>query len=218
MHQTLSGLELKPRNNAEVKNLVILFHGLGADGRNLIDIAGVLNRFIPNTHFISPNAPYPYDMAPVGYQWFSRQDRSREAAVKGLKNVENTVNDFIDYQLERFTITEKNLAVIGFSQGCMVALHCLLRRRNPAALVVGFSGALIGPELLDKELLSKPPVLLIHGEDDDILPIDLMLDAYEELSKRNIPVEKHAYPHLGHSIGQKGFELATNRIKQAFNF
>ena len=215
MSNTLSGPELKPRNKSEVKNLVVLFHGLGADGQNLIDIAGVMNRFIPDTHFISPNAPFPYDMAPFGYQWFSRQDRSKDFAVKGLRAVENIVDDFIDYQLQRFNLTEKNLVLVGFSQGTMVALHTMLRRKNPVALIVGFSGALIAPELLDDEMKSKPPVLLIHGEDDDILPISMMHEAYDALSSRKVHVEKHSYPHLGHSIGQQGFELAINRIKSA---
>ena len=209
----LTGPELKPKNTATPKNLIILFHGLGSDGNNLIDIASVLNRFIPDTHFLSPNAPYPYDMGSTGYQWFSRQDRSKQAAVEGLKKVENTVNDFIDYQLQRFNLSEKNLAVIGFSQGTMVALHSLLRRKSPIALIVGFSGGLVAPELLDTELKSKPPVILIHGEDDEVLPIKWMHDAYKALKAQDVEVEKHSYPHLGHSIGQQGFQLAVSKLK-----
>jgi len=210
----LSGPELKPRSGAKPKNLIILLHGLGADGNNLIDVASLLNRFIPDTHFIAPNAPNPYDMGGPGYQWFkSVRTSPYENTIEGLKNVEGMVNDFIDFQLNRFNLTEKNLAVIGFSQGTIVALHSLLRREKPVALIVGFSGALIGAELLDSELKSKPPVLLIHGEDDDILPIQMMHDAYDALKSRGVEVEKHAYPNLGHSIGQKGFDLSVNRLK-----
>lgn len=210
----LSGPELKPKSGEKPKNLIILLHGLGADGNNLIDLARMMNNFIPDTHFISPNAPNPYDMGFGGYQWFqSARTSPYEKTIEGLKSVEGPVNDFIDFHLDRFQLTEKNLGVIGFSQGTIVALHSLLRRSKPAALIVGFSGALIGAELLDKELKSKPPVLLIHGEDDNILPISMMTSAYNALKSRNIEVEKQAYPNLGHSIGQKGFELAVSRLK-----
>lgn len=209
----LTGPELKPRSGKKPKRLIILLHGMGADGNNLIDIAGVLNRFIPDTHFIAPNAPYPYYPGMPGYQWTkSVRGSSDSEIVDQLRIVEKTVNEFIDHQLERFGLTESDLAVIGFSQGTIVSLHALLRRKNPVALIVGFSGALFGPQLLEKEITTKPPVLLIHGEEDDVLPVQMMHDAYDVLKANGVTVEKHSYPHLAHSIGQEGFELATNKL------
>ena len=210
----LTGPELKPRSGKKPKRLIILLHGLGADGNNLMDIAGVLNRFIPDTYFISPNAPHPYYPGMAGYKWIeSIQNASEEELMDQLNDAAKIVNDFIDQQLERFGLTESDLAVIGFSQGTIVSLHSLLRRKKPAALVVGFSGALFGSHLLKEEIKSKPPVLLIHGEEDDILPIQMMHDAYETLKTNGVEVEEHAYPNLAHSIGQEGFELAVNRLK-----
>ena len=209
----LTGPELKPRSGKKPKKLIILLHGLGADGNNLMDIAGVLNRFVPDTYFICPNAPHPYYQAIAGYQWLSSvRSATYEDTISQLKVVEKTVNEFIDQQLERFGLTESDLAVIGFSQGTIVSLHSLVRRKKPVSLVVGFSGALVGPELLSKETKSKPPILLIHGEEDEVLPVERMHEAHEALDKQGFDVEKHAYPHLAHSIGQEGFELATNKL------
>jgi phospholipase/carboxylesterase len=213
----LTGPEIKPRSGNPPKRLVILFHGIGVNGQNLIDIAGVLNRFIPDTHFIAPNAPFPYDMDRGNeYQWFSRQDRSEQAIMEGLQQVEPIVNEFIDSQLQRFNLREEDVAVLGFSQGTMVALHCFLRRPKPVALIAGFSGALIAPNLLETELKSKPPVLLSHGEDDNILPIGLMHQAEEVLRSHNVEVEARSYRDLAHAIGQEGFERAIDRFKEAF--
>jgi phospholipase/carboxylesterase len=209
----LTGPELKPRSRKKPKKLIILLHGLGADGNNLMDIAGVLNRFIPDTHFICPNAPHPYYQGMAGYQWLSSvRSATYEDTISQLKAVEETLNEFIDQQLERFGLSESDLAVIGFSQGTIVSLHSLIRRKKPVSLVVGFSGALVGPELLAKEATSKPPILLIHGEDDDVLPVERMHEAYEALKTQGFDVEEYAYPHLAHSIGQEGFELATNKL------
>ncbi len=213
----LTGPEIRPRSGNPPKRIILLFHGLGVSGYNLIDIAGVMNRFIPDTHFIAPNAPYPYDLgtaSPNEYQWFSRRLRTEEAAVEGLRNLEPIVNEFVDKQLEKFGLKEENMAVLGFSQGTMVALHCFLRRSKPIALIAGFSGSLIAPQLLSKELKSKPPVVLFHGEDDEVLPINLMYDAGKALKDAGIDVETHSYSNLAHSIGQEGFEKAIDKFKE----
>lgn len=213
----ISGPEVKPRSGNSPKKLVFLFHGIGANGRNLIDIASVMNRFIPDTHFISPNAPHDYDSGMGGYQWFSRQDRSIDKAVEGLKNTEDLIEEFTNHHLNRFELTDKDLAVIGFSQGTMVALHNFLRRSNPVAMIAGFSGALLGgSELLRREIKSKPPVLLLHGTDDDMLTIDYMYSAEKTLNDCGVPVEAIEYPNLAHSIGKEGFDYAVEKIKQAF--
>jgi phospholipase/carboxylesterase len=209
----LAGPSLKPRSGKKPKKLIILLHGLGADGNNLMDIAGVLNRFIPDTYFICPDAPHPYYQGMAGYQWLnSIRSATYEDTISQLNVVEKTLNDFIDKQLERFGLNESDLSVIGFSQGTIVSLHSLVRRKKPVSLVVGFSGALVGPELLTEEVVSKPPILLIHGEEDDILPVERMHEAHEALNKQGFDVEKYAYPNLAHSIGQEGFEIATNKL------
>jgi phospholipase/carboxylesterase len=211
----LSGPELQPRNNKQPKQLVITLHGLGANGDNLLDIAKVMNRFIASTHFVSPNAPHPYDAYPEGcYQWFSVADRSPEKILAGAKSAEKFLNEFIDRQLKRFNLSEKDLIVVGFSQGAMMALHTCLRRKNPAALVVGFSGSLIAPELLSSEIKSRPDVLLIHGTDDQIVPVSKIYEAEQYLKDNNVPVNAYTYDNIGHSIDQAGFIKMIDTIKE----
>lgn len=214
----LSGPEVEPRSGRKPKRLVIILHGLGVDGENLIDIARVMNRFIPDTYFIAPNAPYPYDFQPEKYyQWFSIINRTPEKSLAGARNAETFLNEFIDYQLKRFGLKEKELVVIGFSQGAMMSLHTCLRRKNPVALVVGFSGALIAPEILSEEIKSKPKVLLCHGNDDEIVPISRIYEAEDALKKNKVQVKAYTYDNIGHSIGEEGFIKAVDAIKEIFD-
>ncbi len=214
----LSGPEVQPKSGNTPKRLVIILHGLGVNGENLIDIARVMNRFIPDTYFIAPNAPQPYDFEPERYyQWFSIINRTPEKSLAGAREAEAYLNEFIDYQLKRFNLTEKDLVVIGFSQGAMMSLHTCLRRKNPVALVVGFSGALIAPEILSSEIQSKPPVLLCHGNDDEVVPVSGIHEAEDALKKCKVSVQAHTYDNIGHSIGEEAFIKAVDTIKEVFH-
>ena len=213
----LSGPEVSPKNNKPPKKLIVLLHGLGADGENLIDLADFIGPAIQDAHFIAPNAPFRFDQAEFGYQWFSRQNATEESAIEGLKIAEPMVNEFLDHHMMRFDLKDSNVALIGFSQGSMVALHTALRRKHPLALVVGFSGALIYPQKLKDEMKSKPPVTLVHGDDDEVLPISLMKKAELYLKQVGVEVEAHELPHLGHSINQTGLDIATERLRFFFN-
>jgi phospholipase/carboxylesterase len=169
-HITLSGPERAPAAGGKPKSLVILLHGLGSDGQDLISLAPFFAPSLPHAHFISPNAPAPCDMAPSGYQWFSLRDWSPQTMLKGAHEAAPILRHFIDAQLKRFGLEEDRLALIGFSQGTMMSLYASLRRPKPCAAVVGFSGALIG----EQGIVSKPPVCLIHGTDDMVVPFAAM--------------------------------------------
>jgi phospholipase/carboxylesterase len=211
----LSGPEVTPRSGRKPKKLAIILHGLGANGDNLIDIARVMNRFIPDIHFIAPNAPEPYDFQPYGYyQWFSVADRAPEKMIAGARKAEIVLNEFIDHQLQRFNLEEKDLIVMGFSQGAMMSLHTCLRRKNPVALVIGFSGSLLSPELLHSEIKSKPDVLLLHGTDDEVVPVSKIYEAEKYLKENHVPVKAFTYNNIGHSISEEGFKIALDTIKK----
>ncbi len=211
----LSGPEVPPKSGRKPKKLAIILHGLGANGDNLIDIARVMNRFIPDIHFIAPNAPEPYDFQPYDgyYQWFSVADRSPEKMIAGARKAEIALNTFIDQQLQRFNLEENDLIVMGFSQGAMMSLHTCLRRKNRVALVIGFSGALIAPELLSSEIKSKPDVLLLHGADDDVVPVSKLYEAEQYLKENHVLVKAYTYNNIGHSISEEGFKQALGAIK-----
>lgn len=214
---TLTGPALPPASGGKAKQLVILLHGLGADGQDLIGLAPALARFLPDAQFVAPNAPDACDMAPFGYQWFSLQDRAYPIMLAGVSAAAPTLNRFIDRQLEVLELTDEDVAFVGFSQGTMMALYTAMRRAESAAAVVGFSGALIGPELLAAELRSKVPVCLIHGDADPVVPFGAMAAAKAGLDLAGVPVAVHTRPGLGHGIDPQGIEIAGQFLKQHFN-
>jgi phospholipase/carboxylesterase len=179
---------------------VVLLHGVGADGEDLIGLAPPLAERLPHAAFVAPDAPEPCDMAPFGRQWFSLLDRRTEVLLAGVRGVAPTIDAFLDEELARLALTDAELAVIGFSQGTMTALHVVLRRPRPVAALVCFSGALLAPELLRDEIRSRPPVYLIHGELDQVVPVQAMPAAVTALQSADVPVRWSACPGLGHGI------------------
>ena len=209
----ISGPEIKSKTQT-ISSIVILLHGYGADGENLISLAAELSKAFPDTHFFSPNGILPFENAPFGYQWFGLNDRSEQSMLKGLNNAAPYINQFIDYQLQKFNLSDENLALIGFSQGAMLALHTALRRTKKIGAVISFAGMLVAPQLLQTELKSKPPVSLIHGALDDVIPLPAMQMALAALEYAHIPVETIIEPMLGHSIGTVGLEFARKALKR----
>jgi phospholipase/carboxylesterase len=205
----LSGPQIGPAKGGKPKSLIILLHGLGSDGQDLISLAPFFAPDLPHAHFISPNAPYPSDMAPMGYQWFSLRDWSPQTMLKGAHEAAPALNLFIDVQLKRFGLSEDRLALIGFSQGTMMALYTALRRPKACAGIVGFSGAMIGEE----GIISKPPVCLVHGQQDTVVPFGAMALAGAVLKAHGIPYETHARPDLGHGIDPEGLGIAAKFLK-----
>ncbi|MHA1151870.1 MAG: alpha/beta hydrolase [Alphaproteobacteria bacterium] len=197
------------------KELVILLHGLGADGNDLISLAPLFARVLPEAAFVSPNAPYPCDMAPMGRQWFSFQDRDPSAVLTGVRAAASHLDAFIDAELERAGLPDARLVLIGFSQGTMMALHTAIRRAQPCAAVIGYSGALVGPELLAEEVRSRPPVLLVHGQADEVVPFPSMAAAEQALRDAGILVHGEARPGLGHGIDEEGLQLGAAMLKQS---
>ena len=211
----LQGPELAPKSGV-TKRLVIFLHGLGSDGNDLIGLAPLMRDALPDTHFISPNAPFPCDMAPYGHQWFSLQDRAQSVMLAGVKEVAPIVDAFIDAQRDRFKLADADVALVGFSQGTMTSLYVGPRRAKPLAGIVGFSGAMIGADGLHNEIRSKPPVCLIHGEEDMVVPFAAMEHASQTLKAEGVEIESHARPYLPHSIDPEGLEIATKFLRKQF--
>jgi phospholipase/carboxylesterase len=211
----LSGPSHPPASGGKPKRLVILLHGLGADGNDLIGLAPYWARLLPEAEFVSPNAPFPCDMAPYGYQWFSAQDRSPAAVLAGVRAAAPMLDAFIDETLAERGLSDADLALVGFSQGTMMSLFVGLRRAQPAAGILGFSGRLLAPELLASELRSRPRVLLVHGTEDPLVPYASLAAAEAALKEAGVPVETLTCPGIGHSIDENGLRRGGIFLKDA---
>ena len=213
----LSGPSRRPAAGGKPRRLVILLHGLGADGDDLIGLAPYWARLLPTAEFLSPNAPFPCDMAPYGYQWFSSQDRSPEAVLGGVRAAAPILDAFIDAALTERDLTDSDLALVGFSQGTMMSLFVGLRRPRPAAGIVGFSGRLIAAELLASELRSRPRILLVHGTEDPLVPYSSLGTAETALNTAGVPVETVTSYGIGHSIDEEGLRRGGLFLQDVLN-
>jgi len=200
----LDGPRFGPAAGGKPQSLVLLLHGLGADGNDLISLAPYWAKLLPHTEFVSPHAPFPCDMAPYGRQWFSLQDRSPNMILAGVKAAAPILDAFIDAELAKRGLTDDKLALVGFSQGTMMALYVAPRRARAPAAIVGYSGALVGAESLATEVKSRPPVLLVHGDADPIVPFQAMAAAASGLRAAGLTVETLPRPGLAHSIDDEG--------------
>ena len=207
---------MPPRAGGPPGQLIVLLHGVGADGNDLIALAPALARQLPSAAFVAPDAPEPCDMAPFGYQWFSLQDRRPEALLLGVQSVAPLLDGFIDAELERYRLADDRLALVGFSQGAMAALHVALRRQRPPAGVLGFSGALLGAGRLGAEARSRPPVYLVHGDADEVVPVEATHAAVAGLQAAGIPVQWSIRQGLPHGIDPESVEHGAAFLAAAF--
>lgn len=212
----LDGPRFGPAAGGAAEQLVVFLHGWGADGNDLISLAPVLGRSLPKAAFVSPHAPFPCEANPMGRQWFSLLDRNPHNMLSGLSAVVPLVDAFLDEELSRLKLGPEQLALVGFSQGTMTALHIALRREIALAAVVGFSGALIAPEKLPAEIKSRPPVLLVHGQMDQVVPFGSLALAKSGLEAAGVSVETLARPGLGHGIDEAGLMAALKLLTGVF--
>jgi len=212
----LDGPRWGPASGAAPKQLVVLCHGLGADGHDLIDLAPTWARALPDAAFVAPDAPDPCDLGPTGRQWWSVADRSPPVVEAGVRRAATFLNPFLDAELARLALPTDAYALMGFSQGAMTALFTGLRRVAAPRAILAFSGALIAPESLAAELTHRPPVLLVHGEADDVVPVDRSRAAEAALRAAGVPVEATYVPRLGHGIDDTGLAMGALTLQRGF--
>jgi phospholipase/carboxylesterase len=191
------------------RQLVVFLHGYGADGNDLIEIGRVWQQLLPHAAFVSPHAPEPCGQAPVGRQWFALTFRDPNERWVGVNKAAPMLERFIDAELTRLGLPPSALALVGFSQGTMMSLHVGLRRAVAPAAIVGYSGLLVlppdgNPETYAADITSRPPVLLVHGDRDELIPPEALFQATQGLAALGVPVEWHLSAGVGHGIDPEG--------------
>jgi phospholipase/carboxylesterase len=213
----LDGPRIHPAAGA-AKSLVVFLHGYGADGNDLIEIGRIWAAMMPDTAFVSPHAPEACAEAPTGRQWFPLARIDPAKLRDGVLHSAPQLDAFLDDELARHRLGDDKLALVGFSQGTMMALQVGPRRGSAIAGIVGFSGLLPGPEYLAAETRHKPPVLLIHGEQDPLIPPMATMAAQRLLGDAGFPVEWHIRPGLQHGIDQKGLDLGADFLRRVLGY
>lgn len=210
----LNGPSVAPKAGGAPTSIVILLHGYGSNGDDLIGLVPYWRDALPNTLFISPNAPQRCPGVPGGYQWWALSSLTMEARAAGVRISAPALNAFIDEQLAAHDLTPDRLALVGFSQGTMMALHVGPRRSPQIAGILGYSGMLADPAALAAEVATKPPVLLVHGDADGTLPVASLHQAKRDLDALAFELSTHISPGLGHSIDERGLLLGRDFLQQ----
>jgi len=212
----LESIHWGPASKGRPKQLVVLCHGLGADSHDLIDLAPAWQHACPDAIFASVDAPFAHDSA-FGRQWWSVGDRSPLHTEAGARVAAPYLDAFIDAELTRLALPADAYAIMGFSQGAMMALFVGLRRATAPRAILAFSGALLAPESLSAELANRAPVLLVHGEADGSVPVSRSYDAEAALTAAGVPVEAHYIPRLGHGIDDTGLAVGALALQRGFS-
>jgi phospholipase/carboxylesterase len=221
MAALLDGPRLAPQSGA-ARELVVFLHGYGADGNDLIDIGRAWQQYLPRAAFVSPHAPEPCGQAPAGRQWFPLTFRDPNERWRGVNKAAPQLEQFIDAELDRHKLPPSALALVGFSQGTMMALHVGLRRAAAPAAIVGYSGLLVTPpqeaelDAFASSIKSRPPVLLVHGEADDLIPVQALFQAAQGLAALELAVEWHLSPGVGHGIDAEGLRHGGEFLARRF--
>ncbi len=221
MATTIDGPRLPPRGGP-AKQLVVFLHGYGADGQDLIDIAQQWEPLLPQTAFVSPHAPDRCAMSAHGRQWFPLTMRDPDERWRGVTGAQPALDAFLDAELARHGLDDSRLALVGFSQGTMMALHTGLRRKGAPAAILGYSGILVGPEHLAAQATARspkgapPPILLVHGDRDEVIPPDALFMSAEAFGAADIPCQWHVSAGIGHGIDGGGLMHGGLFLAHAF--
>jgi phospholipase/carboxylesterase len=220
MATTIDGPRLNPKSGP-VKQLVVFLHGYGADGQDLIELGAQWRQLLPQAAFVAPHAPDRCMQSPSGRQWFPLYTRAPDERWRGVVAAQPGLDAFLDAELEKHGLDDASLAMVGFSQGTMMALHVGLRRRLAPAAILGYSGVLVGPENLAEAKARNakgepPPVLLVHGDRDDVIPPDALFMSADELGAAKIPCQWHLSSGVAHGIDGGGLTHGGLFLAHAF--
>jgi len=213
LSQITNGKSLQPLSGAAPGKVVLLLHGYGSSGDDLISLARHWQHLLPDALFVAPNAPQRCGFG-FGYQWWALDNLAPHALAAGAAVAAPSIEAFLDRKLDQYGLADADVAIVGFSQGTMMALQVGLRRPRAVAAILGYSGALTGAGDLPGQIKSKPPVLLIHGSADQIVPVAALHAAARALNAAGVDVRAHISPGLGHSVDETGLNLGAQFLAE----
>ena len=214
MSYSLNTTIINPISKQKPKNAVILCHGYGGDGNDISILSNYWKNYLPDTIFLCPDAPEKCAVSSVGYQWFDLMDQSKQQILTKSLVAEMKLNQLIDEVKVQNNLKANKIILGGFSQGCMISLQTGIKRRDKINSIIGYSGKIIDTEHLSKNIVSRPKVILMHGDKDEIVPINFFLEAKEFFIKNNYPIELKSFKNCEHRIPQEGSSLGLEFIKK----
>ena len=214
MSYSLNTTILNPLSGKEPKNAVILCHGYGGDGKDISILAGYWKHHMPDTVFICPDAPEKCAVSPTGFQWFDLMNQTTDQILTKSFIAEMKLNKLIDEVKEKFKLKTINISIGGFSQGCMISLQTGLKRLDKLNSIIGFSGRIISTEHLSKNIVSRPNIILMHGDSDEVVPVSSLLEAIEFFNNKNYKIETKIFKNCEHRIPTEGTSLGLEFLKK----
>lgn len=212
-NRPLKAVVLSPKSQ-NVKNIVILCHGYGGTGYSMALLANCWKKNLPNTLFLCPNGPHVCDNDKNSFQWFSANENNKKYFINTFKNSEEILNEYIDKVLDKYKLSNKNLAIGGFSQGCMIALSVGVKRKKKLNFIIGYSGKLIFPEKMNNFIKSKPNIFLFHGKLDKVIPYKDFILTKNFFLKNNFNIKTKLYYKSGHIITSRAAKEGLKKIKR----
>jgi len=214
MSYSLNTTIINPLSKKKPKNAVILCHGYGGDGKDISILANYWKTYLPDTIFICPDAPEKCALSPTGFQWFDLMEQTNDQILSKAIVAEIKLNLLIDEVKTKNNLKSSQIAIGGFSQGCMISLQTGIKRKDPIKCIVGYSGKIINTNHLEKNINSKPSILLLHGDKDEVVPISSLLEAKDFFNKNNYKIETKILKDIEHRIPVEGSSLGLEFLKK----
>jgi len=214
MSYSLNSVIIKPSSKSSPKNVVILCHGYGGDGKDISILANYWKTFLPDTLFICPDAPEICKVNPDGFQWFDLMDKTGEETLSKSLIAENKLDNFINEVISENKLNFKDVALVGFSQGCMISMQTALKKKDQIKCLIGYSGKILNIKHLNQNIKSKPEIFLMHGDKDQIVPINFLLEAKEFFNKNDYKIQTKIFKNCEHRIPTEGSSIGLEFLKK----